>query len=179
MTTATARMKEHLVSFAVGPAVKGIVPVYFAIPDGAWARMTDHRSSDFNLVPHGVPLQMTMTRCKDRAEGLALLRTGAGMQGETNPDAKEDWIVLAVGEGTEALVVMLLIPEAARIGMVERNMKHEFDLTKRGVPIVIQLVARRTHAACMAAIHGAVAGDPIRDITDQDVSFDVDTGVRQ
>jgi hypothetical protein len=178
MSDFVARTKEGQIAFAITPPRDGALSIYFAIPEGAWERMKNWRSIEFNLVPHGVPLQMMITRCRDRAEGLHHMHQ-RGLKFEPSPEARKDWILLGVGEGYGALVLVLIIPDAAKRGMANRRMKYTLDLRKSGVaPLRVGLIARPTHAACMATLHEMIADSPVHDLTGQDVSFDDDPSTR-
>lgn len=172
MSDFVARTKEGQISFAMAPPRDGALAIYVAIPDGAWERMTNWRSVEFNLVPRGVPLQMMITRCRDRTEGLRFMRQ-RGLKSEPNPKARQDWILLGVGDGYQALVLVLIIPDAAKRSMVNKLTKYSLDLRQERIaPLFVELIARPTHTACIAALREVIAGSPIRDLAGRDVSFD-------
>ncbi len=154
-------MKERQIAFTIAPPRDGLLPVYFAIPDRAWKRMKNWRSMEFSLVPHGVPLQMMITRCRNRAEGLRCLQS-CGLKLQPKPGAGEDWILLGVGEGHQALVLVLIIPDVARRDMIDKGTKHTLDFREKMVAPL--LIARRTYADCIAALREVIAGNPIRDL---------------
>ncbi|HTB47066.1 MAG TPA: hypothetical protein VK741_25840 [Acetobacteraceae bacterium] len=177
MSTMAERLRERQVVFAVPPAAKtGILEVFFVIPDGAWDVMRGGIGQEFDLVKVGVPLQVAMTRCRDRATGIAMLRA-RGLTMEPNPKAGPDWILLAFAKLASAGVplLMFLIPDAARDGL--RSQVHQFDLRDRGLPVIVQITARPTHADCMAEVQRVMADEQVRDMRTADVSFAVDAPV--
>jgi hypothetical protein len=125
-----------------------VLPIYFAIPDGAWERMKNWRS---------------IARIEERAEcqdvrGLEPARRRRRLRGaRTGADHSR--------------------PGEAR-SMVNKRSKYTLDLReKAGAPLFVELIARPTHAACVMALRQMIAGNPIRDLAGQDVTSDDDPGM--
>lgn len=115
-----------------------------------------------------------ITHCRKRAEGMHFIEGTACPRRPGGLDSAQP------EEGYDALVVALIIPDAAKRGMVNDGMKHTVNLHEEHVALLfIELFAMHTHADCVAALKDVIAGNPIRDLAGRDVTFDVDPATRR
>ena len=67
--------------FAYTPADKspsGVPVIAFLMPEAGWAYMASGLCHEFDLTKIGVPIQVVIGRCRDRAHGRSMLNIGPG-----------------------------------------------------------------------------------------------------
>lgn len=169
--------RDQQVAFAVSPLNdEGVHRMFFVVPDGCWSLMRNYISQDFDLTKLGVPIQAVMTRCPTRHQGVAML-AARGLVTAEDPafSAKRaDKVIWGFDHpklGRDTLVILMMIPDLARAGMMERGLVHTADLRKLGMPITIEVSAKRNFADCMAYLHAHIGDARVRDVTAVDLTF--------
>jgi hypothetical protein len=172
MNKAEERINEAKIAFTAGPWLKDHYPLRFGIPAKAWSQMRDFRGIEFNLTNYNIPIRVTISTVKDRAQATEIMQRFVDTAEPR--DLKQEFILTFLGKDKFGLFMVVLITDAGRYAMANGKKQFDFDFRNTGAAISLSMLARPMRRDCEQALRVQLGNATVRDASADDISFSLD-----